>query len=369
MPTDIQDCYRILDVGSEATWEDVRRSYRELVRVWHPDRFTHDAALQQKAQEKLRQINVAFERLEEFFSTKNERAKPSSNESEVSKAEAFFSEGQKLFFGDGTAKDTVRAAVLLRKSADMGFAPAQYLIGHAYYSGEGLAKSANEAAQWWTRAAEQVHAGAQYSLGCLYHRGHSSGILARVVKSTVDWQIGDTKIEAFKWLNLAITYGVGMKGGLAKEQVSICLTENQRNEARGRASRFYPKYPKLSSMEVFDRLFDWYLEEGNSPVHMSMHESFSKMQANAGGLSRFRNQAREKGVEHLKNTFKGDPLTKTGGYFKAVGAAWNPNRSSDDWGRLIARSIIEFPYDYLSDTFIQRRENAINQIWVNLMAL
>lgn len=366
MPNDLQEYYRTLEVESGASWKDVKRSYRELVRVWHPDRFAHEPALERKAQEKLKQINFAFERLEHLFAGKREEAEPSPNESETTKAEEFFFEGQKLFFGNGVAKDAVRATVFLRKSADMGLAPAQYLLGHAYYSGEGLSKSANDAALWWTKAAEQLHAGAQYSLGCLYHTGHSAGILAKVVKSTVDWQVGDTKIEAFKWLNLALTYGVGLKGGLAKEQVSICLTEKQRNEARSRASEFYPKYPKLSSEEVFDQLFDWYLEEGNSPAHMTMHESFSKMQSKTGGLNKFRTDVRLKGVEHLKNTFQGDTLTKTGGYFKAVGSAWSFNRSSEDWGRLIARNVIEFPYDYLSDTFIQRRENAINHIWLNL---
>lgn len=249
----------------------------------------------------------------------------------------------------------------------MGFAPAQYLLGHAYYSGDGLSKSADDAARWWTRAAEQHHAGAQYSLGCLCHAGHNSSMLAKVVKRTVDWQVGDTKIEAFKWFNLAITYGVGMKGGLAKNQVSTCLTENQRNEARRRASILYPKYPKLSSEEVFDQLFNWYLEEGNSPAHMAMHECFSELQAKTGGVNKFRTHVRKKGVEHLKTTFQGDTLTKIGGYFKAVGSAWSFNRTSEDWGRLIARSVLEFPYNYLSDTFIQQRENAINHIWLNLM--
>jgi DnaJ domain len=34
---DISDSYRILDLSPGATLEEVKRSYRELVRVWHPD--------------------------------------------------------------------------------------------------------------------------------------------------------------------------------------------------------------------------------------------------------------------------------------------------------------------------------------------
>ena len=61
METDLSECYRILDVESGASLEEVKRSYRELVKVWHPDRFTHEPKLQQKAQEKLKQINLAYE--------------------------------------------------------------------------------------------------------------------------------------------------------------------------------------------------------------------------------------------------------------------------------------------------------------------
>ncbi len=60
---DISECYRILDLEPGATPEEIKRSYRELVKVWHPDRFRGDARLQAKAEEKLKRINYAYERL------------------------------------------------------------------------------------------------------------------------------------------------------------------------------------------------------------------------------------------------------------------------------------------------------------------
>jgi len=60
---DISEHYRILDLTPEATQDEVKRSYRELVKVWHPDRFANDPNLQKKAQEKLKRINVAYERI------------------------------------------------------------------------------------------------------------------------------------------------------------------------------------------------------------------------------------------------------------------------------------------------------------------
>jgi curved DNA-binding protein CbpA len=56
---DLSECYRVLELVPGASPEDVKRSYRELVMVWHPDRFANDPKLQKKAQEKLKQINLA----------------------------------------------------------------------------------------------------------------------------------------------------------------------------------------------------------------------------------------------------------------------------------------------------------------------
>ena len=63
MIEDPSDPYRILELGPGATLEEVKRSYRELVRVWHPDRFHNDPKLQKRGEEKLKQINSAYERI------------------------------------------------------------------------------------------------------------------------------------------------------------------------------------------------------------------------------------------------------------------------------------------------------------------
>jgi curved DNA-binding protein CbpA len=59
---DILESYRILEIGPNVSLEEVKQAYRELAR-WHPDRFPNDFRLQQKAQEKLKQINIAYERI------------------------------------------------------------------------------------------------------------------------------------------------------------------------------------------------------------------------------------------------------------------------------------------------------------------
>lgn len=55
--------YAVLDLDPSASLEDVQQTYRDLVKVWHPDRFAHDPRLQRKAEEKLQAINDAYARL------------------------------------------------------------------------------------------------------------------------------------------------------------------------------------------------------------------------------------------------------------------------------------------------------------------
>jgi len=52
-----------LGVPVAATWDDIRSAYRDLVKVWHPDRFGDDTRLREKAQRQLAIINEAYEYL------------------------------------------------------------------------------------------------------------------------------------------------------------------------------------------------------------------------------------------------------------------------------------------------------------------
>jgi TonB family protein len=56
------DC-RILEIEPGASLEEIRQAYRDQTKVWHPDRFSNDIRLQKKAEDKLQQINLAYQRL------------------------------------------------------------------------------------------------------------------------------------------------------------------------------------------------------------------------------------------------------------------------------------------------------------------
>jgi hypothetical protein len=59
------EALRIFQLGNRRTPEEVRATYRELVKVWHPDRFAHDPDLRAKADRQLQEINCAYAVLQE----------------------------------------------------------------------------------------------------------------------------------------------------------------------------------------------------------------------------------------------------------------------------------------------------------------
>ena len=55
-----EEALAVLALKPGATAAEIKESYRDLVKVWHPDRFGSDLRLRQKAEDKLQQINDAY---------------------------------------------------------------------------------------------------------------------------------------------------------------------------------------------------------------------------------------------------------------------------------------------------------------------
>ena len=68
-------------------------------------------------------------------------------------------------------KDLKQATDWYRKSAEQGYAPAQWNLGLCYKYGNGVEKDLKQAAEWYRKAAEQGDADAQFSLGVCYEAG------------------------------------------------------------------------------------------------------------------------------------------------------------------------------------------------------
>ena len=54
------DPYSVLGVSNTASDEEIKKAYRELVRKYHPDNY-HDNPLADLAQEKMKEINEAYD--------------------------------------------------------------------------------------------------------------------------------------------------------------------------------------------------------------------------------------------------------------------------------------------------------------------
>lgn len=85
---DIEKNFEILRVSSRSSLSEVKQAYRDLVNVWHPDRFSHNDRLKRKAEEELKKINLAYNEILQFLSYEQERIKLQAEEEKRVRREA-----------------------------------------------------------------------------------------------------------------------------------------------------------------------------------------------------------------------------------------------------------------------------------------
>jgi curved DNA-binding protein CbpA len=93
---DIRRCFEILELDHDASPDEAKQAYKDIVNVWHPDRFSQNLRLRHKAEEKLKEANLAYETVKSFLSSRQgvepqqERASQAGagSEAEQNKAEA-----------------------------------------------------------------------------------------------------------------------------------------------------------------------------------------------------------------------------------------------------------------------------------------
>lgn len=90
-----------------------------------------------------------------------------------------------------TDSEFASAVPWFRRSAEQGYAPAEYLYGEVFL--EGRWKDPNQLVYWWTKAAEQGNVDAQLWLGVSYEMGQDG--------------VKRDYVEALKWLSTAAKQG------------------------------------------------------------------------------------------------------------------------------------------------------------------
>ena len=61
-----EQALKALELRGGASFQEIKQAYRDLALVWHPDRFVHNARLQEKASARLKEINSAYDVLRSY---------------------------------------------------------------------------------------------------------------------------------------------------------------------------------------------------------------------------------------------------------------------------------------------------------------
>ncbi|MCS1407836.1 MAG: Secretory immunoglobulin A-binding protein EsiB [Verrucomicrobia subdivision 3 bacterium] len=249
MTDEIQRAYQTLGLEPGATLPQVKEAWRDLIQVWHPDRFPNNPNLQRKAQEQTKDLNEARDALKRYLVNgetprQRPRPNPSTTQRQRRQAERRRQEEEQRRkqqeevdrrrgneeFQRRQARErrqqeqqeqeqrrkpkkanigVVRVFLILvavgflllwlgnentvRQAAQQGDAEAQFNLGMRYLQGVGVPQDDAEAAQWHQKAAEQGHARAQFNLGWAYDNGMG---------------VPQDDVEAVKWYRKAAHQGL-----------------------------------------------------------------------------------------------------------------------------------------------------------------
>jgi hypothetical protein len=103
---ELQRCYEVLGIQEPASSEAVRQAYKAQVKFFHPDRFTDDPDQQRLAQERLKEVNAAYEALQ-THQAKGPPERPRTNASTTARPPQQPSEPPKA---DNTLRPTATAS-------------------------------------------------------------------------------------------------------------------------------------------------------------------------------------------------------------------------------------------------------------------
>jgi curved DNA-binding protein CbpA len=91
---DTKQCLEILELECINSAEELRKAYRKMVKIWHPDRFHGDARSVQIADVKLKEINRAYKHLRAYFDP-DQRRRLKTSDSGCEQNPAFHNSGNR----------------------------------------------------------------------------------------------------------------------------------------------------------------------------------------------------------------------------------------------------------------------------------
>ena len=217
MTDEIEECYRLFELEPGAGAEAVKQAYRELLKVWHPDRFP-DAQFQKRATEKTKALNKGYQTITAYLSgtytesfTSAKATTGAEDDMQAVEAEADLEEEE-----DVEEEEDFGSTL---KSAQYGFAWRQVKLADMYLEGTKIPKNEAEAFRWYLAAASQGYAEGMYEVGRSYVEGRG---------------VEPDKNEAIKWLSRIAypettedTSGLGLMLAAQEYMVAIYYTPGE----------------------------------------------------------------------------------------------------------------------------------------------
>jgi DnaJ-class molecular chaperone len=110
----LRKALEMLDLDRNASIEEAKQAHKDLANIWHPDRFSNNPRLKQKAEEKLKRINAAYEAvLSSLFSQSSGRREGAEHAGAEPESRA----AQEEMGGKGKTEAMAESATLMVLSA------------------------------------------------------------------------------------------------------------------------------------------------------------------------------------------------------------------------------------------------------------
>jgi len=212
-------CYSILKLSTDSSWQEVKAAWRALSRRTHPDTKVPGSAAQKHAEEEQKELNRAYDHLKNYYKDRKRENRTGKKEDRTAKpydgsagtgfgefvrktkertAHSFSSEfldneyqrAINLEKSRDGKPDLLEAAGIYRRIGLLGYTKAQFRLGLLHFDGD--MKDLSQAAYWWALAAEGGHLSAQFNLGILYENG---------------WGVNKNIAKAMHWFSCAANSG------------------------------------------------------------------------------------------------------------------------------------------------------------------
>jgi TPR repeat protein len=151
-----------------------------------------------------------------------------------------YEKGMNALTGTGVSRSDLNATEYLRRSSELGYAPAQVALGYFYETGNVMPREPQEAARWYEKAAQQDDVLGEWLLGRIIFTGQAT---TRDLNQAEDWLrkaashddpfgeylLGMTRLERNDYTRAAEWFRKAAQQGLpqAQQQLGQLLKEGK----------------------------------------------------------------------------------------------------------------------------------------------